>query len=129
MVLFLALEDFSLLVVPLSHDVMRSVYEAVDEAKACGGDEDAARDDILDMWPDLQVKRLHVRAGDLVLMSGLLVHSGDEGRVGVPALRAHWYVQEGPLVQEEDGSVPTHPLLAEGGAVAYKLGFPKGRTA
>ena len=125
MVLFLAIEDFSLLVVLHSHTVILSVYEAVDLAKACGGDEVAARNDAVETWGDLELKRVHVRAGDLVLMSGLCVHSGDEGRVGVPALRAHWYVQQEPLKKE----VPTHPLLAQGGQLAHKLGFPKGRSA
>ena len=126
--LFLALEDFSLLVVLHSHRAVLSVQAAMAAAAARGEDELAARDDMADTWGDFVLKRVHVKAGHVLLMHGLLVHSGDEGQCGVPAMRAHWYVQQAPL-SSDDGVVHTHPLLALGDKLAYKLCFSRSRTA
>lgn len=77
-----------------------------------------------------QVLSMRVRAGEVVVMHGLCVHGGSNGRRGRSSIRFHWYMQEADLATAEyvkEGT--TYRLRSYGLEMARKLGFPPDRDA
>ena len=127
---FAAFETGKMLVVPLSHHVMQDALAADFIAHGGGvGDVEASQERLRELleWIPPQYKLLELRyePGDLIVMSGQCVHAGAAGEVGKSALRCHWYLESGQIVTERGRYVATHPLLAAGKEVAYRLCFPK----
>ena len=120
---FLAVQPFSLLVALHSHHVVKFIWarDAVDDLK----DADFTR--LALTVPQFQLLRMHIRAGDIVLMHGNLVHAGDRGTAGDFAFRCHWNLQEAKLGQQFGVEGDTFPLPIFGMRMARLLGFPAGR--
>ena len=119
---FLAMEDCSIHVTLNGHGIVQRMLSSIDDM-----DKDAYKE-YMRAWASgtdqLNVRTVHYKKGELVLMHGMLPHAGAAGDLNVWALRGHFYLQIKQLPRDVDDKVQTYPLLMFGD-MAHKLGQPR----
>jgi ectoine hydroxylase-related dioxygenase (phytanoyl-CoA dioxygenase family) len=88
-VIITALQAGSVLVYPFSH----LMVSALGWMMARTANEKAADRSLASKVPAMDAIRIHMEPGQVLVMDGHLVHAGDRGQPGQPALRLHFYMQ------------------------------------
>ncbi|GAX85866.1 hypothetical protein CEUSTIGMA_g13282.t1 [Chlamydomonas eustigma] len=113
-VAILALADFSLYIYPRSHLLVRSLAQFLGDEKQFEHTSNMDADKLFASNMGMQYPiRVNLRAGELLIFDGYLVHAGTEGLVGEARPRLHLYLQEchpTVLAKDAEGFTTTYPL-------------------
>ncbi|GAX86010.1 hypothetical protein CEUSTIGMA_g13426.t1 [Chlamydomonas eustigma] len=113
-VAILAVTEFSLYVYPRSHTLVREAIRFLGDESNFHHSSNSSSDSIFSRHLGLQVPiKVCLKAGELLIFDGYLVHAGTEGEVGVVRPRLHLYLQEchpNVVASDAHGHTSTYPL-------------------
>ncbi|GAX86254.1 hypothetical protein CEUSTIGMA_g13666.t1 [Chlamydomonas eustigma] len=113
-VAILAVTEFSLYVYPRSHTLVREAIRFLGDESNFHHSSNSSSDSMFSRHLGLQVPiKVCLKAGELLIFDGYLVHAGTEGEVGVVRPRLHLYLQEchpNVVASDAHGHTSTYPL-------------------